>query len=1247
MGIKLTKEQNDAVFCRGRNTLVAAAAGSGKTRVLIERVMSRISGEEAVDIDDFLIITFTNAAAGELRDRLESELSDRIRANPHDRKLRRQLTLLPSAHITTIDSFCYSVLREFSYLCDTSPTVRITEGAEAELLRSEALENTIETLYDEIEQLPDFALLAETLSASRDDRLISSTVSDAYDKIQSHPFPDLWMEDILRLYEISPDNFDDTPWGENLLDTAKEIASNGRDTLNSALQLLEDEPTLAEKYTPVLSADMWQTNEFLERAEDGWNEAVIAASEPISRLAAAPRNYHDPVFRDYIKSLRDRWKKSWNRIGEMLAEPSDVHLAEMRSTLPVLRGLFMAVKRFENKYYALKSVRGVMDFNDVSHSVIKLLCTKEKDGFIPTEIAEQIGSRYVQVLIDEFQDTNELQNLLAKTLTDGRNNLFMVGDVKQSIYRFRLAEPEIFQQYYSTYEDYAEDVESENPARVILSMNFRSRPEVIDSVNSVFSHLMIGGYTQITYGKRERLNCGRDCETYSAGENPYNTEFCVIDVPKQDEDDEENAGKLEIEAEYVAGRIKEMLESGFMIADGDEKRRITCDDIVILLRSVASKADYFEKALSLKGIQATTDRRGGERTAELLTMLSILAVIDNAYQDISLVGMMTSPACGFTHDELSQLRANYRRGTIYDAVKAASDSGDKKCKDFIINLEQIRQYSNDNGIDRLIWHIYSITGLPAIYSAMADGASRRRNLMRLYEHAVEYEKDGRREISGFISYIEKIVSNGSFSSDDSHRPGAVRIVTIHKSKGMEYPVVFLCDLSGKFNLEDSRKPVLVHPKAGIGLKILDRERLYQYPTAVYTAISERIREESLAEEMRILYVAMTRAMEKLVLTCAFSDAEKKVTSIINSSNLGSPEDLRSADGPSKWLLPIVASHPSGKALREIAGSSEFSPNEAGEWCVRFVTGSADKADQDYKINADTDPAECENVPDDINITRESSEGSIIISQEISQSNSDTIIRDHDLVQVIGSWLDYSYPHRELTTIPSKITPTLLKGKAFEKEFSEQGDIVVNTETIPSDLGIQDPRTTSTENGAVRRPKFVSGTTGLTPTERGTALHLAMQFIDLLKCRDIMSIVHEIKRLKDMDILSAEQAEAVDPLKIFGFIESDLGKRMLASKSVNREFKFSFLDDVMNYYPIEHSTDRLLVQGVCDLFFEEENGLVIVDFKSDRIASDMLSQRVESYRPQINLYAQALERITGKEIAEKHLYFFALDRPVSV
>lgn len=648
MAVNLTTEQKNAVMSGCRNTLVAAAAGSGKTRVIVERIMHKLTGGEKCNIDDFLIITFTNAAAGELRDRIERELSERIRLDPSDRNLRRQLALLPRAQITTIDSFCFSVLREFSHLCGVNPSVSVIDGADADLLAAEALENAIESLYEEIKEQPDFAALAELLSAARDDKLLSAAVMGAYQKIQSHPFPDLWMEEVIAAYENPPTDFEDTVWGKYLLERARTSAMNGMGLLKKALSMLEEEPLLAEKYSPVISGDIRQTEYFLERSVCGWDEAVKAAAEPAGKLTPAPRNYPHPEFRDRIKSLREGWKDCWSFIRDVFAEPGEIHLSEIRTTAPALRGLFIAVRRFEDMYNALKSARSVMDFNDISHAVIKLLCVRNDNDFSPSETANLICGRYKEVLIDEFQDTNGLQDLLAGVLTRGRNNLFMVGDMKQSIYRFRLAEPEIFQQYYSEYEDYSEDMETGKAARVILSKNFRSRPEVIDAVNSIFPHLMIGGVAQIRYGQRERLYAGRECEDYPSDGNPYRTEFCILDVPVSESEEEEGVGRTEYEAAYVADRIRSMLDTGFLIEDNGETRRVRCEDIAILLRSASSKAEYFEKALAAKGIESSTDKGGSARTSEILAMLSLLAVIDNVYQDIPLVGTMTSPVYRFS-----------------------------------------------------------------------------------------------------------------------------------------------------------------------------------------------------------------------------------------------------------------------------------------------------------------------------------------------------------------------------------------------------------------------------------------------------------------------------------------------------------------------------------------------------------------------------------------------------------------------
>jgi len=1218
MPVKLTDEQRDAVVCRNREMLVSAAAGSGKTRVIVERIMSRITGPERRNIDDFLVITFTNAAAAELRDRFEREISSRISETPSDRHLKKQLSLLAKAQITTIDAFCLSVVREFNHLCDLSPSVSIVDGAEADLLRSEALENTLESLYEEIESNTDFAELASLLSASRDDRLLAGAVSDAYTKIQSHPFPDIWMEETIRVYENCPDDFGDTVWGNILLKEAVSTAEAAKRILETALDLLKDEPSLECKYAPALRDDIGVAEGFVSSAGNGWDAAVEAASAPLSRLAAAPRDC-DPVLRDRIKSMREVWKKIYGTISESISEQSRVHIDEIRRILPAIRGLFAAVKRYEREYGRIKSSRNLVDFNDVSHAVIKLLCRRSGELTEPTEVAELIGGRYAEVLIDEFQDTNGIQTLIADMLTRGRNNLFMVGDVKQSIYRFRLAEPEIFISRYNTYKDYSDALGDGVPVRMILSKNFRSRPEVVDAVNSVFKKLMVGGFTQISYGEREKLHVGRVCagdpaddgsgNDYETSYAPggFNPEFMVIDIPEAEDDEEDSVGKLEAEAAYVAKRIRSMLDGGFQVEEDGIMRNLRPGDIAILLRSASSKASYFERALSANGIESCTERSGPIRTAELLALLSLLKVIDNAYQDIPLIGVMNLPIYRFTPDELTEIRSADRSASMYDAVRKSAGKGNEKCKALIESLSSFRTYAAENGIDRLIRHVYSVTGLPGIFSAMAGGAERRRNLMRLYEHAAKYVSSGRHGISGFINYIERTMENGTFGSDEAFGDDAVRIMTIHKSKGMEFPVVFICDISCKFNLDDTRKPVLIHPKYGIGLRILDQDRMYQYPTAVYTAISRKLREESLAEEMRILYVAMTRAKEKLIMTCALPGAAVKLQSILKNADGLGIERIRSADGPAKWLVPILASHPSGARLREISGSDYFSADEPGTWITDVITaGFSDEPE----TGREDDTA--------VQRLKEASGSSEVKASEELPPDVD------ELAVTIRERLDYRYPFAGLSQVPSKITATQLKGKAYESELTENAEVV------------------SRPLSHLRRPRFAAGITGLTPAEKGTALHLAMQFADIMKCRDRESIEKEIGRLRESRILSGLQADAVDPEKILRFVESDLGKRVYAAKSVKREFKFSILDEAGRYYPDAPAGEKLLVQGVCDLFFEEDDGIVVVDFKSDKVSRSGLSAKAGEYRPQVELYAYALEKITGKTVKEKFLYFFSVD-----
>ncbi len=1071
MAIVLSNEQHMAVKAAGRDILVSAAAGSGKTRVLVERVINRITGSEKRDIDDFLIITFTRAAAAEMKGRILSRLSEMLLEDPGNRHLHRQLSRGSRAHIMTIDSFCLDIVREFSHMCDVGPGFRIAEGAETELLMAEALENTLEKLYSDIDNNPGFATFAALMSADRDDRQLAAVIQQTSENIQSHPFPERWADEIKKEFSGEISDFATTIWGKEILDRANATIESAEKRMKVALEELREEPMLAAKYVETFEADVLQMERLKDAIAAGWDSAAKALEEPMAKLKSAPPRYHDPVFKDKIKGVRDSWRSMRSKLAERICEPESVHIGELKRVFPAVEGLFFAVFEYEKEYKRMKSSRGIVDFNDVSHMAIRLLCDECGE---PTEIARGIGDRFCEVMIDEFQDTNGIQDTIVRMLTKG--NMFMVGDVKQSIYRFRLAEPEIFLRKYHISEDFGENMPSLYPARILLSKNYRSRNEVIDAVNFVFEKLMIGGFTQIDYSGRERLTCGRDDER----DGEHISEFYVIDVP-HGEEEEDDPVKAEVEAGFVANRIHELLSSGFMIGSGESIRPAGYGDIAILLRSVAGKAAIYERILRQSGIPVQSQGSGMEQTTELFVIMSLLSVIDNPYQDVPLIAVLRSALYEFSPDELAEIRSAGRE-SMYEALVRAADMGNERAASFLDELGLMRTAAADMRVDQLIWYIYSKKNLPAIYSAMPGGAMRRKNLNLFFEHAQRYESGEYRGIFGFVSYMEKVFESGTFGGEEEEQ-GKVRIMTVHKSKGLEFPIVFLCDIARKFNVEDTRKSVLVHPELGIGMRMFDADRMYRYPTAAYMAISDRIREESLAEEMRVLYVAMTRAEDKLIMTCAMPDAKKKIERMLLGGQTIDEELLKTADGPAKWLIPVMAQHPDGIKLREISRDPGFDAKAEGNMIIDVIS--------DVHVEE-----ESESRRDDKNVPEE--EGYEELYREIEEK------------------LRFKYDHLELSQIPSKLTATQMKGRDVDEEAAEGA------------------RLQARPVGRSARPRFVQQE-GLTAAERGTALHVVMQFADYNACLDKESAQRELERLKRMKIISDTQAEAADLDKIIGFV----------------------------------------------------------------------------------------------------------------
>lgn len=1184
-----SESQRAAIDFRGDKLLVSAAAGSGKTLVLVGRVLDRVEREH-LDLEDFLIITFTRAAAAELRDRFSAEIGKRAAGG--DKHMRRQLTA-SKENITTIDAFCASVVREYAHLTDIAGRRVLSEG-ELSKLREQARASALERVYSAADDDIEAAIAA--LGYGRADDRFAEAIERIYDHTRNHPFPRVWRDMVIR--EYSKSDFSDTVFGETLARSALGLADGGIQLLEKALELAKTDSATFAKIIAVIESDL----DCAKRARQALGDTRLAeASELLnekSKSFPTPRGLGDDPLKERIKTLRDMWKDKLKKRAAKLVSASDECSAELRAQLPAIRGLLKAAEMFGEEFDRVKASRRAADFSDYTHAAVDLLASPlPNGGYEPSAAARAVSAKFREVLVDEFQDTNEIQTFLCDLLcAEQGHSLFMVGDVKQSIYRFRLARPDIFLARYASYPPLAD---GRNTAVQDLSENFRSRAEVIGSVNYFFRRIMTGGASEINYDGGQYLYAGRtdpprpDCAT----------EFCVLDASASEDMGTTASERTDLEASYVASRISELLHDGFLIKDGDTERPIRPDDIAILLRSPKNRALRYRQALENLGIPCDSAADGGIG-AELMTLLSVLTAIDNPYLDVTLIGAMLSPIFGFTADELARLRASARHETtVYGSVLAAARSGDAKSAEFVEKLKEYRRSVGMLSVDKFLLKLYAESGIVGIYSAMDGGAVRRERLNLVYSKARQYAKQSRYGLHGFIEYFESSIERGEFASEGSGGGcEGVRVMSVHGSKGLEFAVVFYSSLGSEFNTKDLDSNLLLHPKLGAAMKIFDRERRYVYPSGAWSAVAECLRGELIAEELRIMYVAMTRAREKLILTCVLPDAEKELAKRLAVPWLGN-SSLAIAKSPKDMLIPLAAEHPDSAELRAIASSDEVCELEPtdGALNVRVIglrrdDGSARTEQFEPTVEAGADA---------------------------------------DVYDTLRRNLGYAYPAPELAELPSKLTATQLKGlRADEPE-----DVEPSEEDEPRRRFVFQ----------TRRPRFVSERDALTPTERGTAIHTAMQFADYASCATEDGALAEIDRLEREKYLTAVQADAVrkEIDKVRGFAASDLCRRALASDDLRREFKFSILDDANRYFPAAPDGEKVLLQGVCDMFFAEDGGVTVVDFKSDRVSVSTERQRAAEYAPQLDAYARALERIFAKPVKRRVIYFFATGHEIEV
>ena len=1184
--IQLTPQQLGAVEDRGGSLLVSAAAGSGKTKVLVERVFAYLR-EEHCHIDDFLIITFTRAAAAELRSKLAAELARRVAAEPENGHLRQQMFRVYQADIKTVDGFCASLLREHVHLLEPvdgrslTPDFRILDESECTLLKEWALEQALEHFYQRIEQGDEGCrLLAETLGFGRDDRGLALLVPEVHAKLQSHPYPEKWLAQAAEGWRELPQRLVDSVYGRTIMDDTVRRALYWAGRLERAARDMEGCQPVFDAYTDRFLEAAAQLREYETAAQKGWDE--MSRVDVTFRKLGAVRGEENGDSKAAAKAVWDKCKAAVKKLSAPYQTAESELLDDLRAIAPAMEALLELTVDFDRRFQAEKVRRNAMDFSDQEHYAVRLLAGE--DG-TPTELGEQVSHRYREIMVDEYQDTNEVQNCIFRAVSRQGENIFAVGDVKQSIYRFRLAEPGIFLEKYRTYLD-AEDAAPGQPRRRVLSRNFRSRREVLDAANFVFAAIMSREMGELDYTEEQYLHFGA---AYYPDAPERETEFHYLSV---EDTPEQRFDRAEAEARFTARRIRQLLDGGFPVRGGDgELRPVEPEDIVILMRSPSARLAVFTAALEREGIPCD----GGESedffsAMEIAVVLSLLEIVDNPRQDVPLIAVLRSPLVGMSADRLAEIRALQPEGDYYEAL--CRDEGED-AQAFLSLLRELRHASREMAADKLLWYCYDRCRVEAIFGAMADGTQRQARLTALYDYVRRLVQSGRTGLFDCVSHLRRLLENGDAPAITAARAsGGVRIMSVHKSKGLEFPVVVLADLNRSFNRQDLDRPVLVHPQLGVGAERVETERRIRYDTVSKSALALTLEREAKAEELRILYVAMTRAQEKLIMVCSRKNPEKHLRELAALTELPvPPEAVSGANCPGDWLLLTLLNTFQASELHGFAGvrPSELTEAPAGVTVHLHriggeeTEGAASPAEEDTGESPDTTP--------------------------------DT------------ASLGFVYGHRAATVTPSKVTATQLKGRAIDEEIAE-GTLPRRRESAPE------------------RPRFLQEKRGLTGAERGTAMHLVMQFLPLDTAAEPWAVAEVIDGLRRRRLLTPEQAAALDVPALVRFLASPLAERIRNAPRLWREYRFALLTDA-GIYDGDAAGEEMLLQGVADCVFETESGLAVVDFKTDRVQTAEVQQRAEVYRAQLDAYAGALSRILERPVTERILYFFACGEEISL
>jgi len=1226
--VSWSHEQLQAIELRDKNLLVAAAAGSGKTSVLVERIIRRVLDERnPLDVDKLLVATFTNAAAAEMRERIANALAQALKTKPNTRHLERQLVLLNSASISTIHAFCQNIVRQNFHLLDLDPNFRVAGEAEVNLIKHEVLENLFEEKYNSGDA--DFLGFVEHYGDDHNDQVLYDLVLNLYSFSRSHPWPEHWLAELQQSFQVPESmSIDDTPWSGLIRDKIILELDQAR-LLLTKLSREAALPGNPDAYIDVFQADRGLIDSLTEAASCSWEKLCLALEActfaklpPVKGLDEAAKKYFQKGRQTVKDKVSDFQQVFFNR-------PAAELLADMRLTAPVVSELGSLVNAFAAAFTKAKLTKSLLDFNDLEHFCLKILLDESAaPGEIkPSPVAAALQRKYAEIMVDEYQDTNGVQEtILALVAKPDQPNLFLVGDIKQSIYRFRLAEPELFLEKYRQY-----PLRGQGYARVDLARNFRSRAGILQGINFLFSQLMAPRVAELEYGEAERLNPGPDYPATDKKTVAGPIELCIVDRDSAGGDQTQSDGSVdcesegetsvlecsgfELEARLIAARINELMSSGSMVFDKETKqyRQLAWRDIVILLRSVKNKANVLLEVLRQVNIPVYAEIDSGYfREIEVQIMLSLLSIIDNPRQDIHLAGVLRSPLVGLSAVELAKIRLIQRGGDLWSALVATACADhmteeaelQTKVAQFVSQLTKWRSFSRRKGVPELIWQLYRDTGYYDYVGGMPGGTLRQANLRALYDRSRQYEATNFRGLFRFLRFIERMQSKGTdlaVARALGESEDVVRIMSIHKSKGLEFPVVFVADLGKNINLADSKALVLTHKKLGVGPYVTNPALRFRYPTLARYGIAYKLNMETRAEELRILYVALTRAREKLILVGSASKIDQKIANWCQSSGHSQqtlPDSLiAGAKSYLDWLCPAIARHADGQVLRDSIDGCEqpcssLAQNDS-EWLVRIYSR------------------------DELSNVRQQAEGEVPFLSELEQLAPVAGGAGADWVERL---LDWKYPQTEVVGKPAKLSVSEIK-RRFELVDSDHGEKMFERPPI------------------ITRPRFIQAAGKLTAAEYGTIMHTVMQHVDTKGDLTEAGLQAQVQSLIDREILLTEQAAAVDIAGVVQFYTAELGQRICHSSKVRRELPFSLMLSAERFYPeLAGMNEKIFVQGVIDTLFEEPDGLVLVDYKTDKGQS--AAELAAKYAVQLELYAEAVQTIFKQPVKEKYLYIFS-------